>query len=457
MNGTAEAPGKRLSELVRSGNQEELSSFVGTLAPLEMVRSLSRLSSDDQSRLFSMLDPNEAVELVSSIPEPAALQLVEGLPATQAGPIVEGLPSDRDADLLGQMKEEDASAILETLPLEKSEEIRLLMTYPPDSAGGLMIPRFVSYPEHFSVRDTLEDMRVNGDAYSDYAIQYAYVVSSDAKDAGRLLGVLRLRDLPMAPRDKRVTEVMIANPLRVGVNERLVVLRNLFDQHGFLGLPVVDDEENLVGVVSRTPVEQQINKQANESFLKVSGIVGGEEFRTMSLMKRSSRRLSWLSLNVVLNIIAASVIMFYQDTLAQVIALAVFLPIISDMSGCSGNQAVAVSIRELTLGMIRPRELLRVIFKEATVGIVNGMVLGLLVGGTAILWKGNPFLGLVVGLAMAVNTIVSVCLGGAVPLILKSRKIDPALASGPILTTVTDMCGFFLVLSLATLLLEHLR
>jgi magnesium transporter len=160
-----------------------------------------------------------------------------------------------------------------------------------------------------------------------------------------------------------------------------------------------------------------------------------------------------LSINIVLNIIAASIIAFYQDTLAAVIALAVFLPIISDMSGCSGNQAVAVSIRELTLGLIKANEVLRVFLKEIGIGFANGIILGVFLGSIAYLWKGNPYLGLVVGGALATNTIVAVSLGGIIPLLLKRTGLDPALASSPILTTVTDMCGFFFALSFATMAL----
>lgn len=176
----------------------------------------------------------------------------------------------------------------------------------------------------------------------------------------------------------------------------------------------------------------------------------------MPLIVRSGRRLSWLSINIVLNVCAASVIAMYQDTLSAVIALAVFLPIISDMSGCSGSQAVAVSIRELTLGTVRPTELLRVLGKELQVGLINGLALGLLLALVALLWQGNVWLGIVVGGALMINTSVAVCLGGMIPLVLKRFQMDPALASGPILTTVTDMCGFMLVLGFATMALPHL-
>lgn len=176
----------------------------------------------------------------------------------------------------------------------------------------------------------------------------------------------------------------------------------------------------------------------------------------MPLLGRSRRRLSWLSLNVVLNVVAASVIAAFEETLSQVIALAVFLPIISDMSGCSGNQAVAVSMRELSLGLVRPTEALRVWRQEIGVGLANGLALGSLVALGGWLWQGNPWFGLVVGGALAINTVLAVSMGGCVPLVLKRFEVDPAIASGPILTTATDMCGFLLVLGLATLALPYL-
>jgi len=206
----------------------------------------------------------------------------------------------------------------------------------------------------------------------------------------------------------------------------------------------------------RSAVGEALADRSEATFLKSQGIVGGEELRTMPVVHRSRRRLTWLSVNIVLNVVAASVIAFYQETLAAVIALAVFLPIISDMSGCSGNQAVAVSMRELSLGLVRPSEILRVWMKEVSVGLLNGLVLGLLLAALAWAWQGNPFLGAVVGAALMLNTVVAVSIGGTVPLVLRRLNVDPALASGPILTTVTDICGFVLLLGIASSVLPKL-
>jgi magnesium transporter len=335
---------------------------------------------------------------------------------------------------------------------EEADEIRTLAQYDDDVAGGLMVTEYLAYPRTATVADVLEDLEINAETYRHYHVQYIYVCD----DAERLVGVLRLHALILSPRRRTIDSIMIPEPMSLLDTTPLDTIREVFDQMAFFGLPVVDEAGLLVGVVHRSDLEAALASRTESAYRASQGIIGGEELRTMPLLLRARRRLTWLSVNILLNIIAASVIAWYQDTLASVIALAVFLPIISDMSGCSGNQAVAVSIRELSLGLVHPREWLRVWGKEMAVGSINGLVLGILIALVAWLWQGNPFLGIVVGTAMTLNTLVSVSIGGAVPLLLRRFDLDPALASGPILTTITDMCGFLFVLSFATALLKYL-
>jgi magnesium transporter len=259
----------------------------------------------------------------------------------------------------------------------------------------------------------------------------------------------------LARRNVVIAEIMLRDPISLSADSPLDELRDFFDSHAFFGVPIVDSQGRLIGLVRRAALEEALGEQAESDFRRSQGIVR-EELRGLPLLTRCRRRLGWLSINIVLNLISASAIAFFQETLAQVIALAVFLPIISDMSGCSGNQAGAVSMRELSLGVLKPFEFAYVWIKEISVGLINGLVLGLMVAAVAWLWKGNPYLGLVVGVAMACNTMIAVSLGGLLPLFLKRAGIDPALASSPILTTVTDMCGFLLILGLATLMLPLL-
>ncbi len=445
-------PWQTLSELIAADSSDQLTKFIDTLSSSETARVISRLSGEEQLRLFSILSPEDAADVIEDIPEAQAADLVEDMPSAQAAAIMEELSSDHLVDVLGEMGSDASQAILANMDREDAEEARLLLEYAPDCAGGLMISEFLVYKIDNTIQDVLDDLQANRSEYVDYHVQYFYVVDHDDK----LAGVLRIHDLLFPAREKQLTEVMIPSPLSVSDKASLKELEEFFNDHHFFGVPVVDDGRRLVGVLLPDAIEEAVNQKKTKTFLRLSGIIGGEEFRTMPLLTRSGRRLSWLSLNIVLNIIAASVIALYQDTLAAVITLAVFLPMVSDMSGCSGNQAVAVSMRELSLGRVRPGELLWVLAKEAKIGILNGLVLGVLLGGVAFFWKGNPWLGMVVGGALAVNTLVSVTLGGMLPLVLKRLKLDPALVSSPLLTTVTDMCGFFFVLSFAAAVLPRL-
>ncbi len=443
---------KVLHQEIEDNDIEGIEDTLENMTPSETARTLSRLSPNDQSQLLTMLPADGAADLVIDVPDAQAADMIKRLTPQDAASIVEALPSDERADLLGDVSKAAAEEILDELPPEDAEDLRELLSYPEESAGGVMIREILRYKENWTVGDVLTDLREFAEKYAKYNVQYTYVVDV----SNRLLGVVRLRDLVLAPSRQPITEIMIADPVSVHVEDSLEMLHDAFEKHHYIGMPVVDQEHRLIGVVLSGDVLDEEHQQSEEVFLESAGIVGGEELRTMSFFRRSSRRLSWLSVNVLLNILAASVIALHQNTLEAVIILAVFLPIISDMSGCSGNQAVAVSIRELTLGVIQPRDVFRVFWKEGIVGVFNGIVLGALLGGVAWIWQGNAYLGTVVGGALALNTILAVLLGGAVPLALRGMKMDPALASGPILTTVTDMAGFFLVLNLAAHFLTRL-
>ncbi|MGE3180359.1 MAG: magnesium transporter [Phycisphaerae bacterium] len=418
----------------------------------EAIHVVSSLEDDARASLVEILDADVAARLLALLPLPQAIEALADVDADVAAGILEELPSDERADLIGALDQEDADLILGALEDDVAADVRKLTAYDEDTAGGLMATEFLAFREDATIRDVLADMEANAEHYAEINIQYSYVVDG----AGRLRGVLPIRDLLLSKRTRPIREMMIPEPVRVRDSADLRELERAFATNNFMGLPVVTTDDVLVGVIERSSVQYAAADEADNLYRQSQGIVGGEELRSMPLLLRSGRRLAWLSVNIVLNIAAASVIAFHQDTLAAAIALAVFLPIISDMSGCSGNQAVAVSMRELTLGVTRPRDWFRVFRKECAVGILNGVALGVLIGLVAFLWKNNVYLGLVVGAALAANTLIAVCIGGAVPLILKAFKTDPALASGPILTTITDMCGFLLVLTLASMLMTRL-
>ena len=417
----------------------------------ELLHAVFLLTEEEQRRLLSAVSAEKAAHLVEELPSSHGADLIEEMPAQDAAPIVEEMASNHRVDLLAEMDQQDTEAIFEFLEEDDVQEIRDLIAYPPDVAGGLMMTEFATYPRTAIVRDVVNDLTGREGDYEFLTVHYIYVVVKKHL----LVGVIRLRDLVFADPEAQIGSIT-TKAKTVSDNASLPELEQFFVDNDIAAVPVVDGRKYLLGIVRRRAVLEALNEKAEADHLKVAGIVGGDELRSMPVLTRSKRRLSWLSINIVLNIVAASVIALYEDTLTAVIALAVFLPIVSDMSGCSGNQAVAVSMRELTLGAAEPKDVIRVWRKELMVGLINGLALGSLLGFAAWAWKGNYVLALVIGLALALNTVLAVSIGGTVPLILKRFNIDPAVASGPLLTTITDMCGFFLVLSLASLVLPSL-
>lgn len=439
-----------LDEALEQGDVPALEAFLGELPVSEALRLTLQLGEAERNRLFASIAPEAAARLIREAPAELAAEIIEGLDVGAAASIVEELDSDDQTDLIDEMDEAGAEALLARMDPEDAADVRRLIQYPHDTAGGLMMTEVFSFRIDQTVGAVLRRLTSEEEDFERYRGQHPYIVDAQ----GRLQGVVSLRNLLTSGRGTPLSSIMskaVAVPATASIGE----LEDIFDDKPFLGMPVIDDEGSLIGVVSRTALAEAVQERTESDSLKLQGVIG-DEVRSMPMPVRARRRLSWLSANIVLNVIAASVISAYEETLAAVIAIAIFLPMVSDMSGCSGNQAVAVSLRELALGIVRPADLLWVWLKEISVGALNGIVLGIMIGLVAWLWKGNPYLGLVIGLALALNTMIAVSIGGLVPLALKRFGTDPAVASGPLLTTVTDMAGFFLVLSLATLMMPLL-
>ena len=433
-----------------AGDGDLLNTILDEVTISEALRELLSFPARDQDQILSLVSADLASQLIDEAPVEIAGDLMERLETSRAVEIFDELDSDVQADVIAELDTEDAEAILAGIDPEDAAGVRRLTNYESDTAGGLMLADAFTFRRNQTVGAVLRSLASDDEDLERYNGQHPYIVD----DEGRPVGVVSLRGLLTAKRSAALEEIMIA-PMTINAAATLDTLQDLFNDYDFLGFPVVDDNEVLVGVVSRTAVDAAILARAEGDNLRLQGIVG-DELRTMPLAIRSRRRLAWLSANIVLNIIAASVISAYEETLAAVIAIAVFLPMVSDMSGCSGNQAVGVTMRELSLGLVRPKDAFRVWIKEVSVGVINGIVLGILIGIVCWVWKGNAYLGLVIGLALALNTIIAVSIGGVVPLLLKHVGQDPAVASGPLLTTITDMAGFFLVLSLASLMMPLL-
>ncbi len=437
-----------LQTALDASDEAQVAEIVDTLSNQEALRQVSLMGSGDREDLLTMLAPEAAAELIEEAPAELAVTMMGNLESTVAAKIMEELHTDTQADLVQDLEAQDSEAILAEMAFDSAENLRRLSQYDPDTAGGLMELETFTFRNDENVSAVLKRL-IEDDSFERHRGQHPYILD----EAGKLVGVVSLRDMLRSKRAVKLTDIL-HQPISVQPETSQEELVDLFDENPFLGMPVVDASGILLGVVSRLELAEAELERAEHESLSRQQI--GDELRSMPTLLRSRRRLAWLSSNIVLNIIAASVISAYEETLTAVIAIAIFLPMVSDMSGCSGNQAVGVSMRELSLGLTRPVDLFHVLRKELGVGIINGIVLGILIGIVAWIWKDNVFLGVVIGLALALNTLIAVSIGGTVPLLLKNFGIDPAVASGPLLTTVTDMAGFFLVLSLATLFMPQL-
>lgn len=442
------SPWAELEKIIDSGHVEHLQAFLHLLPPEETPYTISRLPEEKQNRMFELIAPHLAAGLLDQLEDEHAADVIEDLPPAAAAAIVEEMDSDEKADVLAELEPRDYEAILDEMAPEDAEDARLLGQYAEDTAGGVMHREFVAYPRRTVIDDVIGDLRLKAEEYEYYDVHYFYVTDED----GHLMGVARLRDMVLARGDHTLERIMIREPTQVNVNTGIADLEDLFDRSDFSSVPVVDDDGKLLGVADRAAVEEALGEEAEANLMKFGGIIGGEELRSMALRERLFRRLLFLCPNILLSLVSVMIIAAFEPTIARITALAVFLPLVANLSGASGNQAVAVSIRELALGLVKPVDVIRVFRKEVFIGLLNGLMIGLILGCIALVMRTDmPGLALIVGGAFTLTSVLAVTLGGSIPLLLKAMGTDPAMASSPILTTLTDMCSFFIVLAAATL------
>jgi len=421
----------------------------------DAARSLfGQLSGPDGSALLEALpDDAKAREVLLWVPLDMAASIVSGISPVVAARLIAGMTSDKRADLLAALPDHDRSVIQSALPFETQADLSRLLKYQPGTAGGLMETEFLAYPANATVREAIRDLRANQQKYASLGIQYLYLID----EARRLLGVAPVRDLMLAPEDAALISLVRSAPATVRDDADTHSLASAFEEHAFMALPVVDERGVLVGVVNRAAATEREHEEAEDDYRVSQGIVGGEELRSMPIATRLRRRGAWLGVNLVLCLGGAAVIGAHQETIAKVIAVAAVLPVISATSGNAAMQAAAVSIRELTLGVIdaggRGRgewrgEWGRVLKHELALAALLALPLGAAVGLLARLWGADWMIGAAVGVAMAANALIAIAIGGLCPLLLRRLRMDPALASGPLTTTLADVSGFAITLTL---------
>lgn len=445
-------PVEEVERLVETGQAVALEMFVNALPPSDVAHTINHLSETVRTQLFEMLRPEVAADLLEHFADEHAAEIIEELATDKAADILDELDSDDQADILTELDDEDAEAILDEMEPDEAADARVLIQYPEGTVGSIMHREFIAFPPKRMIEEVVTNLRANQEEYGEYDVSAVYVVES----TGELRGVVRLRDILLAPGSKPVSSIRIDEPAKLEADFTVQEAEDYFDRHSYASAAVVDKSNRLIGVVRREAVEEAFGEKAQKALASFGGIIGGEELRTMSMRSRVLRRLAFLVPNVFLLLISASVIAMFETTVEQVTALAAMLPVLGGLGGCAGNQSVAVSIRELSLGLVKPSDITWIVMKEAMLGFLMGLVLGVLLFAVTWAWRGNPYLGLVVGSVLPVSIFVATTMGGLVPLVLTRWKLDPAMASGPILSTSVDFVSFFMVLVLARMMIGYL-
>ncbi len=413
-------------------------------------------------------DLMSAVHVLETLPEDDAVTVIKGLPphlTSQAlahmqvnlvASLLEDVSPELFAHILDHLDPQKGAAIFLDLPNEKRESflailperlknrIREYLTYPEDSAGRIMTTDFLAFYSETRVKDVIRKIRVL--ARRKAPASYAYVVDEE----NHLVGVMNMRDLMLASGEAKLVEITRKDIFSVNsFMDREQVAEEL-SKRRFFAAPVIDNENHLLGVVKAEQLIGDVQEEATEDIQKMFG-AGGDERAFSTVGFSLKKRLPWLHLNLLSAFLAASVVALFEGIIAQITVLAVFLPVVAGQGGNAGAQSLAVVMRGLVMREIPSNRALALILKEAWIGAVNGLIIGLVTAGVAWVWVGNPFFGMVIGLAMIVNLVVAGLAGAAIPLSMKGLGLDPAQCSNIILTTITDVMGFFAFLGFAVL------
>ncbi|MCP1676624.1 magnesium transporter [Natronocella acetinitrilica] len=439
----------------------------------EMAQHLEQSGYREAARAARKVSSRRAAAILMEAPRHAVVPFLQTLGWDRAGQIAAHLPRDYAAKLLTELSVDDASsliaamspeviaALMERLPPDQAQplldeldqgfraEIETVARYPADSAGAVMSPYFLSVDEGATVGETTEAVR---EAPSDTERgAYVFVVGS----GGRLAGVISLRELLMAANDSVIRDVMARDVLAARVTDEAQDAAQRIRTRRLKLLPVVDEQDVLVGVMTMNQAMDLVTERIADEFTAVNAASVDETFFTPP-REAIRKRLPWMAANIFLNLGAVAVISSFEATLVQVAILAAFLPMITDMGGNVGIQALSVSIRSMALGEVRVRDFWIALRKEVAIGIFNGIALGALFTVLAWFMEGNMILGLVAGTALAVNVLLAGVVGGTIPFLIKRLGKDPAMMTGPILTTITDITGVSVYLGLATVFLAGL-
>ncbi|MGD8245119.1 MAG: magnesium transporter [Anaerolineae bacterium] len=436
-----------IREALDAQDWDRAATLFETLRPPDQADLFDDLALEEQDQLLPQLDLEDSADILEKLEEEKAAEVAARLSTEDLTSILSEMEPDEAADLLGDL--DPSQAALALAALEESEELRPFLAYPDESAGGLMTAAEVVLRQEMTAEEALAHLRsVAPDAETVY---YLFVVDRSES----LVGVVSLRQLVVARPQMRVGEIMDTDVIHVEAEEDQEVAARLMSRYDLVALPVVDAAHRMLGVITHDDLVEVLEEEATEDIFRLGG-VPEEHPVDMPLPVALRTRLPWLVLNLGTAMASALVLSLFEGTIARVAVLAAFFPIVAGVSGSAGTQTLTVTVRGLALGELSPAEGFRTLGREVLIGLANGIAVGGLVALIALAWHGTPMLGVVVGVATLLNMIGAAVAGALVPIALQVLKIDPALASPILVTTITDAFGYFIYLGLATLTISML-
>jgi magnesium transporter len=439
---------KEIEVLIESGDEKALSEKLGAIHETDIADLLRELE-DHRSYILGLLDPEKASEVLAETGEDFRAELLDDLDERQIRRIFHEMADDDAADIVGELSEEATERILQIMRKEDQEEVKVLLEYDEESAGGIMTSEFVSIDEDLDVGQAMEIIRERGQEVEEFYMVFV----TDARNV--LKGTVSLRDLILADRGETISRIMIPDVIRVDSEMDQEEVARMMKRYNLVSIPVVDSEERLIGRITVDDILDIVEAEVTEDLLRMGGADIDEEIYggTTAAVRF---RLPWLFLNLLTAFVAASVVGLFADTIQAVVVLAIFMPVIAGLGGNAATQSLVVTLRRLTVGELSSGTKLKIIRKEFLTGASNGLLVGLLVSVIAYTLGENPHLGVVVGLAMFLTISLAGIIGAFIPITLKDLGLDPAVASSVFITTIIDLVGFFLLLGLGTLLLSYL-
>lgn len=433
---------------LREQKRDDFQHIVNELQPYDLAETYMDLPEKLRHRFVLFLTAQQCAELIQELELDLQVAILQALGPTKAANVMDLMDNDDLADLLGEISDEKTEQLLRAMKKEESQTVQDLMTYHPESAGGIMTNRFVWLRSYYTVPEAIDKIK----AFAVYAenIYYLYVIDADK----RLVGVVSYRDILLANPEDKIADFMYKRVISVPVDMDQEDVARVIERYDFIAVPVVDEEQKLVGIVTVDDVIDVMISEANQNIDRLSAAGKGIDFKT-GVFSSTFRRLPWLILLLLLGLVSGSIISAFETTLSKIVALAFFMPMIAGMTGNTGTQSLAIVVRGLAQDDIDRGTIMKLLLREVGVGLNIGAICGALVFVSTFFWLGVD-LSFVIGVSLLFTLIIGTLAGTAIPLILYHIKVDPAIASGPLITTLNDIFSLTIYFGLATATLNHL-